>query len=76
MDNSLHWLEPIYHSVCPPLNISPWTHEKDTPVFHTDQHEELLTLKAEIDKIQPVQIWDTAKKLTNPYEYIFEICCH
>ena len=71
MDNSLHWLEPVHHTVSPPLNVTLWTPERDIPVFHTDQHEELMGLKAEIDKIQPVQIWDTAKKLTNPYEYIF-----
>lgn len=30
-----------------------------------------MSLKDEIDRIQTVQTWDTAKKLTNPYEYIF-----
>ena len=37
----------------------------------TSVHDALTHLKNEIDAIQPVGIWDDAKKITNPYEYIF-----
>jgi hypothetical protein len=37
----------------------------------TPQHEALLTLKNEIDRIAPINTWDDAKKITNPYEFVF-----
>jgi len=69
MDNSLHWLTPFHHTetssdLC--INLDP-----ATPFFDGPEHDKLMSLKDEIDQIQTVQTWDTAKKLTNPYEYIF-----
>ena len=69
MDNSLHWLETVIHTdLGPTVSIKS---ETDNPVFDTEHHAQLMTLKSEIDLVQPVQTWDTAKKITNPYEYIF-----
>ena len=68
MDNSLHWLSPIQHTASPTLDIRL---ESAIPFFNGPEHDKLMGLKDEIDRIQTVQTWDTAKKLTNPYEYIF-----
>lgn len=71
MDNALHWLEPVrLYDKGPAISIKT-TPELDIPVFNTEYHDRLMTLKGEIDLVQPVQTWDTAKKITNPYEYIF-----
>jgi len=40
-------------------------------MLHTPIYERLLALKNEIDRVAPVGFWDDAKKITNPYEYIF-----
>jgi len=68
MDNSLHWLDTAPYPDETPYSLTPDT---DRPIFTTEHHQTLLDLKGEIDKIQTVQTWDTAKKITNPYEYIF-----
>ena len=68
MDNALHWLPEVCH-IEPALDIRLSTEE--TPVFIGPEHDKLMALKDEIDQIQAVQTWDTAKKITNPYEYIF-----
>jgi hypothetical protein len=39
--------------------------------LHTPIHERLIALKNEIDRVAPTGYWDDAKKITNPYEYIF-----
>lgn len=39
--------------------------------FATPQHDALISLKNEIDRIAPINTWDDAKKITNPYEYVF-----
>jgi len=39
--------------------------------LHTPIHDRLIALKNEIDRVAPVGYWDDAKKITNPYEYIF-----
>jgi len=39
--------------------------------LHTPLHERLIALKNDIDRVAPTGYWDDAKKLTNPYEYIF-----
>jgi hypothetical protein len=70
MDNSLHWLSPFEHIDSPEIMIE-LSKESDKPIYITDHHNQLLELKGEIDKIQTVQTWDTAKKITNPFEYIF-----
>lgn len=67
MDNALHWLEPVVTEAIPhDIRV-----DSTELVFTTPYHTQLLELKDEIDKIQNVQTWDTAKKVTNPYEYIF-----
>jgi hypothetical protein len=42
-----------------------------TLTLHTPLHDRLIALKNEIDRVAPVGYWDDAKKITNPYEYIF-----
>jgi len=39
--------------------------------FSTPQHDALIALKNEIDSVAPINTWDDAKKITNPYEYVF-----
>jgi len=39
--------------------------------FKTPLHESILAIKNDIERIAPIGHWDDAKKLTNPYEYIF-----
>ena len=69
MDNTLRWLEPIGLSQTKPVTrIEPGV---GISVIDTQSNDTLLHLKSEIDKIHPIQIWDDAKKVTNPYEYIF-----
>jgi hypothetical protein len=70
MDNSLHWLTPFEHTDSPEIQIE-LSKESDKPIYTTEYHNQLLDLKGEIDKIHTVQTWDTAKKITNPFEYIF-----
>ena len=73
MDNRLHWLQPVEHGDAPETYRSNDrdTNNDNSPIYKTAHHDELMALKAEIDHIQSVQTWDTAKKITNPYEYIF-----
>jgi len=72
MENTVHWLEPV-----PILQTSPrqdivLNDHHTPPLFlHTPLHDRLLKLKNEIDNVAPVGYWDDAKKITNPYEYIF-----
>ena len=66
MDNSLHWLDPIVINQ-PQISIG-FNSTDDENMAHNPI---LLQLKSEIDDIHPIQIWDDAKKITNPYEYIF-----
>ena len=71
MENKVHWLEPI-----PLLESSPDQEivlSSGTPEvsLHTPIHDRLISLKNEIDRVAPVGYWDDAKKITNPYEYIF-----
>jgi hypothetical protein len=69
MENTIHWLAPVA-----PFPTSP----KQQPevgsgivILQTPLHEQLLATKNDIDRITPVSFWDDAKKITNPYEYIF-----
>jgi len=72
MENTVHWLEPV-----PILQTSPGqdivlNDHQTLPLFlHTPLHDRLTKLKNEIDRVAPVGTWDDAKKITNPYEYIF-----
>jgi hypothetical protein len=63
------WLEPVA-----PVTTSPTPAPELGPgllTLHTPRHEELLRLKTEIESVHPAGIWDDAKKITNPYEYVF-----
>jgi 23S rRNA U2552 (ribose-2'-O)-methylase RlmE/FtsJ len=40
-------------------------------MLHTPLHARLIALKNDIDGVTPDGYWDDAKKITNPYEYIF-----
>lgn len=72
MDSQIKWLEPVpvpgesdstpRIELC--LNLDTGTH-KQTPL------SPLIALKNEIESITPESVWDDAKKLTNPYEFIF-----
>lgn len=66
----LSWLEPVAVQPTCPCPIAP---EPGTGLLtlSTPRHEELLLLKAEIEGVHPDGIWDDAKKITNPYEYVF-----
>jgi hypothetical protein len=69
MDNTVHWLEPVA-----PTATSP---KQNTEVgtgrlfLTTPRHDKLAALKDEIDGVANIAYWDDAKKITNPYEYIF-----
>jgi len=69
MDNRPYWLPPQLQPSVPPtitpvLGIAPHS-------FVTEHYAAVYTAKNEIDSIAPVGQWDDAKKITNPYEYIF-----
>jgi len=71
MENTVIWLEPVvYHAASPALDIT-LSHGNPTMTLHTPIHGRLIALKNEIDCVAPVGYWDDAKKITNPYEYIF-----
>ena len=69
MENTVH----EQATVTPPATAPPLSFTYGTPraAMTTSVHDALTHLKNEIDAIQPVGIWDDAKKITNPYEYIF-----
>jgi len=69
MDNAPHWLEPV-----PAQDTSPAQHCTVGPaqiLLTTPLHDDILAAKNDIDKIAPAGQWDDAKKITNPYEYVF-----
>jgi len=71
MENTVHWLEPIGEQPTSPTQDIKLATGHPTNILHTPLHDRLLTLKNEIDRVAPVGTWDDAKKITNPYEYIF-----
>ena len=73
MENTVHWLEtvpyePLNPELEPILSSAPL---QESHHLHTPLHDRLTALKNEIDRVAPVGYWDDAKKITNPYEYIF-----
>ena len=74
MENHIHWFEPVG-----PELTSPIQHIEAGPgilAMETPDHRRILAIKNEIDTITSrphttIQLWDDAKKVTNPYEYIF-----
>jgi len=74
MENHIHWFEPVG-----PELTSPIQHIEAGPgilAMETPDHRRILAIKNEIDTITSrphttIQLWDDAKKITNPYEYIF-----
>lgn len=66
----LSWLEPVAPQPTCPCLIAPEP-GPGLPTLTTPRHEELLRLKAEIEGVHPDGVWDDAKKITNPYEYVF-----
>jgi 23S rRNA U2552 (ribose-2'-O)-methylase RlmE/FtsJ len=68
MDNTIHWLEPIAPLTSPAQAVTVGPEEL---LLHTPLHNRLLALKNDIDSVTPDGYWDDAKKITNPYEYIF-----
>jgi hypothetical protein len=73
MDNLIHWLEPVAPPTSSPTQEIRVASATNPPrlAFVTPQHDALIALKNEIDTVAPVSTWDDAKKITNPYEYIF-----
>jgi hypothetical protein len=70
MENKVYWLEPVGTEGAGPIqDITLSTGA--TLMLHTPIHDRLMALKNEIDRVAPVGFWDDAKKITNPYEYIF-----
>jgi hypothetical protein len=69
MENQPHWLEPLTPCAESPIqHIEPGNGEL---CIETPLHNPILAAKNEIDTIAPVGQWDDAKKITNPFEYIF-----
>jgi hypothetical protein len=69
MDNTVHWLEPVaLPATSPEQHIQLGT---GVIAIHTPLHESLTALKNEIDGVTEIGYWDDAKKITNPFEYIF-----
>lgn len=69
MDNTVGWLEPVgLPTTSPEQSIELGT---GLTAIHTPLHERLTALKNEIDTVAEIGYWDDAKKITNPYEYIF-----
>ena len=67
----MHWLESIPLQSASPEQAFILGSEHGTLLLHTPLHDRLIALKNEIDNVAPVGTWDDAKKITNPYEYIF-----
>lgn len=71
MDTPLHiWLEPVAPQPTCPCPVTPEV-GPGLLALHTPRHTELLHLKSEIEGVHPDGVWDDAKKITNPYEYVF-----
>jgi hypothetical protein len=69
MDNSIHWLAPVYsHASTPTQYIELGT---GYLTLHTPLHDRIIAIKNDIDRTAPASLWDDAKKITNLYEYIF-----
>ena len=72
MENTVHWLESVPPQVTSPPQEPIVSAVKEAPHYlHTPLHNRLTAIKNEIDRVAPVNYWDDAKKITNPYEYIF-----
>ena len=74
MENTVHWLEAVPPQITSPVQesvVSPHPLQEPQHHLHTPLHDRLTALKNEIDRVAPVSYWDDAKKITNPYEYIF-----
>lgn len=70
MENTVHWLAPLApQAESPAQHVETGTNGR--LALHTPMHDRLLAIKNEIDQIAPDGQWDDAKKITNPYEYIF-----
>jgi len=69
MENKVYWLEPVSIQTGPVLD--PTLSISHSLMLHTPIHDRLMALKNEIDRVAPIGFWDDAKKITNPYEYIF-----
>jgi len=71
MENTVHWLEPVPRQLTSPEQEHTLSNGSPPYYLHTPLHTRLTNLKNEIDRVAPVSYWDDAKKITNPYEYIF-----
>lgn len=69
MENAVTWFDPLPVQMTSPAlvcELGPGVLTLQTPM-----HERINAIKNEIDRIAPAGSWDDAKKITNPYEYIF-----
>jgi hypothetical protein len=71
MENTVHWLEPVALQATSPTQQPTLSTGSPEVTLHTPIHDRLIALKNEIDRVAPTGYWDDAKKITNPYEYIF-----
>jgi 23S rRNA U2552 (ribose-2'-O)-methylase RlmE/FtsJ len=71
MENKVHWLEPVAPLATSPAQDITLSTGVAPMSLHTPIHDRLIALKNEIDHVAPSGFWDDAKKITNPYEYIF-----
>ena len=71
MENTVYWLESIPSQLTSPTQKLTINTGDAVSLLHTPLHDRLIALKNEIDRVAPVGYWDDAKKITNPYEYIF-----
>lgn len=68
MDNRIHWLAPVVQTASPIQDIELGVGQL---AIQTPLHDRILAIKNEIDRTAPANLWDDAKKITNPYEYVF-----
>lgn len=74
MDPSLFWLPPVNRTqifILDPVVSTAASGTIHIPAYNTPLNDKLIALKNEIDSITPAGVWDDAKKITNPYEYVF-----
>lgn len=69
MDNKVFWLEPVSVQLTSPTQVLQVGIGTNT--ITTKDQDALFALKNEIETVGPISQWDDAKKITNPYEYIF-----
>ena len=69
MDNRIHWLGAVVPQPTSPIQQVELG--AGQLAIQTPLHDRILAIKNDIDRTAPASLWDDAKKITNPYEYVF-----